>query len=230
MTLSYRHWRHLFKLDPEKTISEDDLNRLLLSDTDGFIVGGSTGVTYDAVWRLCQRIKTENKLCLCEVSDLHAIVSNCDGYLIPVVLNAQNVKWIFEPHLSAIKQFVDAIPWEKLLVEGYLVMNPDSAVGQLVDAKYPISLGEGVAYAQLVEKLLKFPLFYLEYSGKMGDLTFIQTLKAQLKHTHLVYGGGISSLTDALAILPLVDTIVVGNIIYESIDAALETVGAMKQI
>ena len=42
-------WRHIFKLDPAKSISDDDLEALCMSNTDAIIIGGTDYVTEDNV-------------------------------------------------------------------------------------------------------------------------------------------------------------------------------------
>ena len=42
----YLTWRHVFKLDPNKEISDRDLELLCESGTDAIIVGGTDGVRW----------------------------------------------------------------------------------------------------------------------------------------------------------------------------------------
>ena len=39
--LDYKEWKHVFKLDPNKAISDEELELVCESGTDGIIVGGS---------------------------------------------------------------------------------------------------------------------------------------------------------------------------------------------
>ena len=45
----FREWRHVFKLDPNKEISDDKLEKICESGTDAVIVGGTDGVTLENV-------------------------------------------------------------------------------------------------------------------------------------------------------------------------------------
>ena len=38
-------WRHVFKLDPAKSITDDDLMKVCESGTDAIIIGGTDNVT-----------------------------------------------------------------------------------------------------------------------------------------------------------------------------------------
>lgn len=53
-------------------------------------------------------------------------------------------------------------------------------------------------------------------------------MKAELKQAKLYYGGGISNAEQAKEMAQYADTVVVGNIIYDDIKAALKTVKAVK--
>ena len=41
----FREWSHVFKLDPNKEISDDALEKVCESGTDAIVIGGSDGVT-----------------------------------------------------------------------------------------------------------------------------------------------------------------------------------------
>jgi putative glycerol-1-phosphate prenyltransferase len=69
---------------------------------------------------------------------------------------------------------------------------------------------------------------YLEYSGRFGDLDIVADVKRTLDETQLFYGGGITSALQAQQVAALCDTVVVGNIIYNNLDAAISTVVAVK--
>lgn len=57
MHLRMEQWKHIFKLDPDRDISDDALERVCLSGTDAVMVGGSTGVTFDNTVDLLARIR-----------------------------------------------------------------------------------------------------------------------------------------------------------------------------
>ena len=69
----------------------------------------------------------------------------------------------------------------------------------------------------------KLPSFYIEYSGKYGDVDVVKRVSEELNETLLFYGGGIKSLAQAKEMSTYADVIIVGNIIYEDIELALET-------
>ena len=223
---SITDWRHVFKLDPEREISDDALRRICLSGTDGLIVGGSTGITYDNLMELLGRLRLYDTPVWLEVSDREAIVPGFDGYFIPVALNTRNPDWLIGHHIRTIRDFGDALPWDLLLAQGYIVLNPDSAVARVTEAYVPTEPDEVAALAQYADKLLNLPIVYLEYSGIYGDIALVQRIRSRLRQARLFYGGGIDGPERAAEALEAADTIVVGNIIYSDLEAALSTVRA----
>lgn len=76
---------------------------------------------------------------------------------------------------------------------------------------------------------MKLPIFYLEYSGTLGDIELVKETKAVLHETVLFYGGGIESKEQAKDFAQHADVVVVGNVIYDNFKEALKTVDAVKK-
>lgn len=79
-----------------------------------------------------------------------------------------------------------------------------------------------------MSELLHLPIFYLEYSGVLGDIEAVKKTKAVLETSTLFYGGGIKDAETAKQYAEHADVIVVGNAVYEDFDRALKTVAAVK--
>ena len=47
--MDFQNWRHVFKIDPAKNISDEDLEKICESGTDVILVGGTDGITLDNV-------------------------------------------------------------------------------------------------------------------------------------------------------------------------------------
>lgn len=227
--IEFSNWRHAFKLDPEKPIEDDQLEQICESGTDAIIVGGTLGVTFDNTLDLMSRIRRYAVPCLLEVSNLQAIVPGFDGYFIPIVLNASNPDVIFAPHVEAISSYGSYIHWDDIVAEGYLVFNQDSAVAEVTRARAILSKEEAKAYVQTATKLCRLPIVYVEYSGTYGDPQMVEACKTALDEGHLMYGGGITDADRAREMAAIADTVVVGNIIYDSLEKALSTVVAVKE-
>ena len=115
-----------------------------------------------------------------------------------------------------------------MTAQGYLVFNPDAKVAQVTEAKCDLSLEEMVAYAEAGHHLFRLPSLYIEYSGQFGQVDVVKEIRLALPDAHLFYGGGIDGEETARLMSEHVDTIVVGNIIYEDLDGALATVQVLR--
>lgn len=224
----YKQWRHVFKIDPDKEISDEALELICESGTDAVMVGGSDGVTLDNVLHLMSRIRRYTVPCVLEVSTIESVTPGFDLYFIPAVLNSRNVKWITGLHHEAMKEYGEIMNWEEIAVEGYCILNSDSKAAVLTEAVADLSQEDISAYALMAEKMYKMPIFYLEYSGMYGDVQTVRNVKAVLNDTRLFYGGGIENEQQAREMADAADVIVVGNIIYDDLNAALKTVQAVK--
>lgn len=225
----FREWKHVFKLDPNKEISDEALEKLCESGTDAILVGGTDGVTLENVLDLMARIRRYTLPCVLEVSNLESITPGFDLYFIPSVLNSRNPDWILGLHKEAIKEYGHMINWEEMHVEGYCIMNPECKAAQLTEANTDLTEEDAASYALMAEKMFNLPIFYLEYSGKYGDPSVVRAVKDTLMETKLFYGGGINSIARAEEMSGLADCIIVGNYVYEDLSAALKTVDAVKK-
>jgi putative glycerol-1-phosphate prenyltransferase len=224
-----REWRHVFKLDPNKEITDEELDRICESGTDAIMVGGTDGVTLEGVLDLMSRVRRYTVPCILEVSTIDSITPGFDFYFIPTVLNSRNPQWITGLHHEAVKEYGDLMDWDELKMEGYCILNPDCKAAKLTDAKTELSIDDVRAYAMMAEKMFSLPIFYLEYSGAYGNPEYVEAAKGVLEKTVLFYGGGIETAQQAEEMSRLSDVIVVGNVVYSNLDEALKTVAAAKK-
>jgi putative glycerol-1-phosphate prenyltransferase len=224
----YKEWRHVFKLDPNKEIGDGGLEEICESGTDAVIVGGSDGVTLDNTLNLLSRIRKFTVPCVLEISTIESISPGFDYYFVPSVLNSAEADSIVGLHHEAIKEYGELIQWDELVPEGYCILNSDSKAAALTKAKTNLTKQDVVAYARIAEKMFQFPIFYLEYSGKYGDLEVLRTVSEVLEKTTFYYGGGIKTEKQAKEAAQFADTVVVGNVIYENLKEAIKTVKAVK--
>ncbi len=228
MFTNLNEWRHVFKLDPNKEINDEMLEKLCESGTDAIIVGGSDNVTLEGVLDLMARIRRYSVPCVLEVSSLESITPGFDLYFIPTVLNSRDSKWIVGLHQQAVKEYGDFMNWDEILVEGYCILNEDCKAAKLSNADTKLTLEDVVAYADMAEKMFSLPIFYVEYSGTYGDSELVREVSKRLENTVLFYGGGIVNAEQAKEMAQHADVIVVGNVIYDDFDGALATVKAVK--
>lgn len=219
-----RDWRHAFKLDPNKEISDENLEKICESGTDAIIVGGTDDVTLEKVLDLMARVRRYTVPCVLEISNLDSITPGFDLYFIPTVLNSKDSKWIIDFHHKAIKEYGDIMNWDEILFQGYCILNEDCKVAKLTNAATDLTSEDVTAYARLAEKMMNLPIFYVEYSGSFGDPKVVEEARKVLQETTLFYGGGIENLQQAKEMSAHANVIVVGNVIYTNINQALETV------
>jgi len=225
---NFREWRHVFKLDPNKEISDDKLEKLCESGTDAIIVGGTDGVTLDKVLDLMARIRRYTVPCVLEVSSIDIVTPGFDLYFIPTILNSNETKWITGLHHQAVKEFGEIMDWEEIVMEGYCILNEECKAAKLTSARADASPEEVKAYAMMAERMFHLPIFYLEYSGRYGDVQLVSEVKKVLEKAVLFYGGGISTVEHAVEMANHADVIVVGNAIYDHFEEALETVKSVR--
>ena len=216
-------WQHIFKLDPAKQITDTELERLCTSGTDAIIVGGTDGITWDNVSDLLTRLEQYDLPCLLEVSTPDAIMIGFDYYLIPMVMNSKEKKWVMDVQHEAIKQYHAFMDWDDIFMEGYCILNAEAKAFKKTNCTQP-NEADVLAYAYMAEHVFKLPIFYLEYSGIYGNPNLVKKINEQLTHTLLFYGGGISNKEQAIEMKKYADTIIVGNSIYTDFENALETV------
>lgn len=226
--IDYRGWRHTFKLDPDKEIDDEALEAICESGTDAIIVGGTYGVTFDNTLALMSRIRRYAVDAVLEISSLEAVVPGFDAYFVPLVLNAGDPDWIFAPHVSGLLAYGSYIHWDEIITEGYLVANPEAGVARLTKARPIADAAAAKAYAQVATRICHLPIVYLEYSGTYGDPEVARACKAGAGEAHFFYGGGIRTPEQAAEMAAIADTVVVGNLVYEDVKAALATVAAVK--
>ncbi|MEH6948500.1 heptaprenylglyceryl phosphate synthase [Bacillus sp. JJ634] len=224
----FREWKHVFKLDPNKEITDEDLEKVCESGTDAILVGGTDGVTLENVLHLMARVRRYTVPCVLEVSSIETVTPGFDLYFIPSVLNSKNPDWMMGMHQKAVKEYGLLMNWDEVFVEGYCILNAECKAAQLTEVNTMLDEEDVAAYAMVAEKMFNLPIFYLEYSGNYGDVSVVQAAKENLENTVLFYGGGITSAHQASEMAQFADVVVVGNIVYDDLQAALETVKAVK--
>jgi len=150
-----------------------------------------------------------------EVSDVASLCPGFDLYFVPMVLNSREVDWIVGHQQAALKRLGSLVDGEKVVGEGYLIMNPEATAARISKARSDLDMDDVVAFARLAGGLLRMPIFYLEYSGMYGSPEVVRAASAVLDDTLLWYGGGIRTSEQAREMATAADAIVIGNSIYE---------------
>lgn len=237
ISMDWKKWRHVSKLDPDKPNPPELIELVCTSGTDAIFIGGTQGITWEKVYSLLKLVKkvAQNKLPICiEVSAPGAVVPGGDKYFIPVVLNTMEREWLIGAHQEMFLKMgsqIDSLPLEKLIVpEGYIILNPHCAAAHKAKAHTNLSVEEVVSLIRVATLIFRLPLVYLEYSGILGDLNVLKEAKKVCSGARLFYGGGIETGEQARRYSKFVDTLVVGNVIYQKPTILKEIVRAVKEI
>lgn len=222
-------WRHVFKLDPDREISDETLDAICTSGTDAVIVGGSSGVTFENIVDLMARIRRYEVDCALEVSTLDGAVPGFDGYFIPLVLNTGRAEWITGWQTEGLKEYGNFVPWEETAAQGYIILNAEATAAKLTEAKTDLDEAELIAHVRMADRLMKLPVIYLEYSGKFGDMKLVKRARMAAVQARIFYGGGIDNAERARQAAEVAHTVIVGNVIYNDLASALSTVAAVQE-
>ncbi|MFD2132344.1 heptaprenylglyceryl phosphate synthase [Pseudogracilibacillus auburnensis] len=228
MNYKINEWEHVFKLDPAKEMTDEQLELLCESGTDAIIIGGTDGITLDNILDLLYRVRRYAIPCVLEISELDAISPGFDYYFIPMVLNSTEKKWLMDIQHEAIKEYKEMMNWDEIMMEGYCILNPEAKAYQKTNCSLPDE-EDVISYAFMAEHIFHLPIFYLEYSGSYGDPQLVDKVSRELEETTFFYGGGITTAKQAQEMKQYADVIVVGNSIYSNFKAALQTVAAVKK-
>ncbi|ARF13844.1 MULTISPECIES: heptaprenylglyceryl phosphate synthase [Sporosarcina] len=228
--MDYKTWRHAFKIDPAKNISDKQVEAIAESGTDGVIIGGSDGVTLENVLDLLARFRRFSVPLALEVSTVESVTPGFDYYFIPTVLNTTDSKWLNGLHHEALREYGHMMNFDELVTEGYCILNLDCTAAKVTGVDRVPDEEDVQAYARMAEHLFTLPIFYLEYSGQYGDPQIVRSAKELLTNTRLFYGGGIRSTEQAKEMAAIADTVVVGNVVYDDLQVALKTVDAVKSV
>lgn len=219
----WARWTHITKLDPDRAIAPETVKAVAESGTSAVMVSGTQNVTSRKISRLVELLKGHDVPRVLEPVDGSMVTyDSFDAVFVPSVLNSGDPRFIVGKHAAWLKRGEPR--WERVVPEAYLVMNPQSAVGQLTKAR-PLEPEEAAGYAAAAEGYFGFPIVYVECSGVFGRADCLEAVRGRLKRAALFYGGGIDSREKAKAMKRWADAIVVGNVLYEKgLEAYLETV------
>ncbi|CAM4305921.1 heptaprenylglyceryl phosphate synthase [Bacillus manliponensis] len=213
-------WKHVFKLDPTKELSDEHLEMICESGTDAVIVGGSADVAIDDVLHMLVSIRRYMVPCVLEVSTAETMTPGFDFYYIPSVLNSNKAEYITGLQYDVMKEFGDIMNWDEIFMQGSCVLTPDSSVEESCN----LLEGDIIAYARMADRLMQFPIFSLEGASENAEL--IKKVKEELQQAMLHCT--VINKQQAQAIAEYADTVVVSDLVYNDIKAALQTVKAVK--
>lgn len=230
--MDWRTWRHAVKIDPARPLPAGAIAGLAATGTDALILGGSDGIRRGDVERLLDAARSTGLPVAIEVSDLEAVVPGADLYLVPMVLNTRDPRWLVGAHREAIERLGPYLPWERVVTEAYIVCNRASTVARVAAAAVPASAREVAAWAAVGDRLLRAGIVYIEYSGRFGDAEWVRAAAEVVRGARLFYGGGVTGPRQAATMAAIADTVVVGNVLYrpDGLRRIRQTVRAVRDV
>jgi len=230
ITMKWKDWVHVTKLDPDKQLKPGDIDAIAASGTDALMLSGTLNVTQENLSVLQKQVKAYDLPLVMEPAGPEAVLLQGINYVfVPSVMNTTDVQWLVGKHQAWVRMQKGRIPWDFIVPEAYIVLNPNSSVGRVTKALADLKADEVAAYATVAEQYFHFPIIYIEYSGMYGDPSIVKTVSETLDKAILYYGGGINSAEKAAEMSRYADTIVVGNAVYDQGAAVLKaTVDAIQ--
>ena len=228
--MKWKDWVHVTKLDPDKQLKPGDIDAIAASGTDALMLSGTLNVTQENLTALLKQVKAYSLPLVVEPSGPEAVLmQGIDYVFLPSVMNTTDVQWIIGKHRMWVQQQKLQVPWDRIVPEAYIVLNPDSSVGKVTRSICNLKPEEVAAYTTLADHFFHFPIVYIEYSGTFGDPNVVKAASDVLDKSILYYGGGINSAERAAQMSRYADTIVVGNAVYDQGAAVLKaTVDAVQ--
>jgi phosphoglycerol geranylgeranyltransferase len=228
--MRWKDWVHVTKLDPDKQLKPGDIDAIAASGTDALMLSGTLNVTQENLAMLQKQLNAYDLPLVMEPAGPEAVlVQGIDYVFVPSVMNTTDVVWIVGKHQAWVRQQQGNIPWDCIVPEAYIVLNPDSSVGKVTKALCDLNADEVAAYVTVADHYFHFPIVYIEYSGRYGDPAVVKAASDAINDSILYYGGGINSAEKAAEMSRYADTIVVGNAVYDQgADVLKATVDAIQ--
>jgi phosphoglycerol geranylgeranyltransferase len=228
--MKWKDWVHVTKLDPDKQLKAGDIEAIAASGTDALMLSGTLNVTQENLSALLKEVKAYNLPLVMEPAGPEAVLTQGIDYVfVPSVMNTTDVTWIVGKHKAWVQMQKGKIPWEFIVPEAYIVLNPASSVGKVTRSICDLKPEEVAAYTTVADHYFHFPIVYIEYSGTFGNPEVVKAASEAVDKSVLYYGGGINSAEKAAQMGKYADTIVVGNAVYDQGAAVLKaTVDAVQ--
>jgi phosphoglycerol geranylgeranyltransferase len=216
ITMKWKDWVHVTKLDPDKQLKAGEIDAIAASGTDALMLSGTLNVTQENLATLQKQVRAYDLPLVMEPAGPEAVLmQGIDYVFVPSVMNTTDVQWIVGKHRAWVQQQDGKIPWDSIIPEAYIVLNPNSSVGKVTRAICDLKAEEVAAYATVADRYFHFPIVYIEYSGTFGDPAVVKAASEAIDKAVLYYGGGINSAEKAAQMSKYADTIVVGNAVYD---------------
>lgn len=228
------HKIHLTLIDPDKPCDVERASKMMVeAGTDGFLIGGSLGVTPEDASSIAKILKEHGLPVIIFPGNLNCLTPEADAILFMILMNSLDPYYIIGAQVAGaplVKKYgLEPLP------TGYVVVYGGSAVahvGRIVPI--PEKKPEIIAAYALAAEMLGLKYFYIEAGSgapKPVPPSFPRAAKTATQDLIIIVGGGIRDPDTARELaLAGADIIVTGTIVEEDPEKAKKIIRAIKTI
>ena len=166
--MKWKDWVHVTKLDPDKQLKPGDIDAIAASGTDALMLSGTLNVTQENLAALLKQVKTYDLPLVMEPAGPEAVLmQGIDYVFVPSVINSTDVQWIVGKHRAWVQVQKGKIPWDSIVPEAYIVLNPESSVGKLTKPSANLTPEEVAAYTTIADHYFHFPISLYRIQRKL---------------------------------------------------------------
>jgi phosphoglycerol geranylgeranyltransferase len=159
--MKWKDWVHVTKLDPDKQLKPGDIDAIAASGTDALMLSGTLNVTQENLSMLQKQLKNYDLPLVMEPAGPEAVLmQGIDYVFVPSVMNTTDVAWLVGKHRAWIQQQKGRLPWDVIVPEAYIVLNPNSSVGKVTKSVCDLNADEVAAYVTVADRYFHFPIVH----------------------------------------------------------------------
>ncbi len=99
ITMKWKDWVHVTKLDPDKQLKAGDIDAIAASGTDALMLSGTLNVTEENLALLQKQLKNYDLPLVMEPAGPEAVLlKGIDYVFVPSVMNTSDVAWLVGKH------------------------------------------------------------------------------------------------------------------------------------
>ncbi|MEM4224351.1 MAG: geranylgeranylglyceryl/heptaprenylglyceryl phosphate synthase [Desulfurococcaceae archaeon] len=226
---------HFTLVDPDKVGDLENLEalsqKMVSAGTDGFLIGGSIGVTPEESSNVARILKKHGLPVIVFPGNINCLTPEADAVLFMILMNTLEPYYLIQAQVAAApiiaKYRLETLP------TGYLVVDQGTAVAH-IGRIHPIPRNkpELVAAYALAAEMLGLKYLYLEAGSGAPEpvpSSFPQMVKRFTKLITIVGGGIRSPETARLLVNSGADIIVTGTIVEKDANLAEKIVKSIKE-
>lgn len=227
---------HFSLLDPDK-VDENNVfslgKKLVDAGTDGFLVGGTLGVSQEKLDRIIAELNDFDLPIIIFPSNVNLISSKADAILFMSLLNSDDLYYVVGAQLVA-APIIKKLGLE-VLPTAYIIIGYGGTAAHVGKARIiPYENTELILAYSLMARYMGMEFIYLEAGSgapKTVSPSAVKAVKSNVEDAIIIVGGGIRSEESGKLLANAgADIIVTGNIIEEDYEKALKIIKEIKNV